>query len=217
MATLACLRSPIPPRPRFSVQANEVCLKMSRLSKLTDRQRWLVMARRWRPLLPQHSIYLQVRAGNGPRFVCIFRDTWKHIPIRDRRRMLRYWKDDGTKHKILLSPQIELIDRKNMPTADLAIAGVTSNWGHRIRFPADDFDRMPDSACADLIGHELAHAFQFASGFRICSEDDRHTVIGPDETIYDETLQESHANAKATEWGFDMNSVHRWWSTLSVE
>jgi hypothetical protein len=199
-------------------------MSKSRLSKFDGRLRQLVRIYiregRYVPLLPGHSIYLEVTAGNGRRFARVFQETWRRIPLGDRRCLLRYWKAEGPSCGIILSPQVELVEftklielakRADFPVDAKAVAGLTSHLGHKLFFNAKDADRMPDAVVGDLIAHELADTFQMATGNRpfrypngysefICANGER----------WDRNLLEYHADVIAEGWGFNTNSVDRW-------
>jgi hypothetical protein len=163
------------------------------------------------PLLTRHSIYLQVDASDGRRFARVFQATWRRIPLRDRRRLLGYWKADGPEHGIALSPRVHLVERNEFPTDDESVVGVTSDLGHRLQFPAKVVDRMPDAVAEDLIAHELAHAFQMATGIRpFIYPDGYEQFICADGERWDRDLLEYHADVIAERWGFDTNSVDQW-------
>jgi hypothetical protein len=165
------------------------------------------------PLLTRHSIYLRVGAGDGRRFARVFQATWRRIPLGDRRRLLGYWKADGPEHGIFLSPQVDLTERDDFPTDDESIAGLTSHLGHKLQFPAKLVDKMPDAVAEDLIAHELAHAFQMATGIRPFKYPDGYEqFICADGARWDRDLLEYHADVIAEGWGFDTNSVDRWGS-----
>jgi hypothetical protein len=163
------------------------------------------------PLLRRHNIYLRVLAGDGRRFARVFQTTWRRIPLGDRRRLLGYWKAEGPTHDIFLSPEVYLTELDAFPIDNESIVGLASHFGHKLRFRADLVNRMPDAVAEDLIAHELAHAFQAATGIRPLESSNGTAIFsGLNGELWEEHTLEYHADVIAEEWGFDTNSVDRW-------
>lgn len=162
-----------------------------------------------RPILPRHGIYLFVghsvaqyladvyakaprkdHPPPGEPFAGMFRETWKRIPLADRRSLLRYWRSDPIGLRVELS-EAEL--------RDCGIAAACLHHGFTLRFrPYHDFVR--GESTLNTIAHELAHAFQWAAD--------------PD-GAQDYEAAEDFACVTADSWGFPQDFGHerkREWS-----
>ena len=138
------------------------------------------------PLLPRHKIRLIVcnyeHEGDHERFVRIFRETWRALPLRVRRTLLKYWRGCSVP-----SPHLELCDHKSEIDEQLFDAlAVCSLGGHMIAFWSPAMDILPDEQVKLTIAHELAHAYLWAKG------DPSHTMrdrkrdwfdLGPEEMV----------------------------------
>ncbi len=162
-------------------------------------------------LVPRQPLFLNAINGNGPLFATRFLQTWRRIPLRARRRWLKFWRtEDSMKSLVPFSPHIELIedwshDGKKPPF------GVVSRDGHMLRFCSKYFDQMPDNVACDVIAHELAHVSQNVSGSQIRVADNGSIYFEyPDG--YKSTLgeEEEEADSRMDWWGFDPESVDRW-------
>jgi hypothetical protein len=168
-------------------------------------------------LLPRHKIDAIIEAGDGPRFVRLFRQAWNRIRLGSRRRMLRHWRGgDGLMFGIIPSPQIRLTnqtyltDRLSFGRRD---CGVTGALGHRITFRAKDADAMPDDVLQDLIAHELAHVLQAAEGIHCVRQyrDGRADYADARGEYWGGNLEiEEDADSTMLWWGFDPESIDRW-------
>jgi hypothetical protein len=72
-----------------------------------------------------------------------------------------------------------------------------SRSGCRIRFWSRIVAAMPDALVCDLIAHELAHVFQWASGRNLSEEVDTYTV-------------EENADWLVERWGFSSHAIDEW-------
>jgi hypothetical protein len=76
--------------------------------------------------------------------------------------------------------------------------GIVNRRGHEIQFWAKIVAAYPDEQVQDLIAHELAHVFQWASGWDLDDDDD------------DATLVEEHADWLVEAWGFSSTAIDDW-------
>ena len=113
------------------------------------------------------------------RFIALFRQVWKRIPLSDRRALFAHWRQTGF-------PAVQLSDGEGQDVGktDWGLVAIDNKgcqrhiWFRDTVFSADH----PESALLGLIAHELSHA-----------------VIG----IEDAWLQlESEANRLCRRWGF---------------
>src|SRR5262249_61075 len=108
----------------------------------------------------RQRVYLWPYHGDGSRFVKLFRDTWRRLPLWARRRMLRLWhntKDAELNLEFVLSPRIVLLDGWSMRNSDNVgvTIGCVSAGGHMLKFHAPTIDLMPKPLVMDVIAHEL--------------------------------------------------------------
>lgn len=144
-----------------------------------------------RRLLRHHKLQIHCWDDDGTRFVKLFRDTWKSLPLTVRRAILRFWRENA--------PLIEL---SNMWTPGNSYGQVGRN-GMQIKFRQEAFADFPTKAAHWVIAHELAHVYQKACGRPPGGEN--------------EIENEDHADGLANEWGHDriclswleMSEVHR--------
>jgi hypothetical protein len=150
-------------------------------------------------LLRGHDVYLTFYENDGLRFAAQFRATWKRIPLRARRKMLKFWKESG--HVSIELTRVQQSHRGSLAHVFLG--------GRIVRFRTK-IARMPDSVVQDLIAHELGHVVQHA-----LAKDDgvslREYFAGPnaDEGIAREMVEEDVAHL-IEEWGFDPDSCVKW-------
>lgn len=188
------------------------------------------------PIVPTSDLYLtSYEHGDEARFVRVFRDTWRRIPLRDRRRILRYWRTDefvpaygkmihprAKQHAMRAIqaragsdavpagsyiPRIELLNGwlgKRVPNDVVHEAdhcgGLAAAFarGFIIRVQAPVFALMSDDVAMDLIGHELAHVYQYAS----YTTDERDSMT--------EGEVEYEADEIVRCWGFEVESIDQW-------
>ena len=107
------------------------------------------------------QLYVSVRSDGDPEhFACVFRDTWKRVPLYARRAMVAYWrKGQG---KASWNPSIRLAN--GWPGWKRRGYGDCSREGHQLRFFAPTAEIMPNPVLSIVIAHELAHVYQLAEG-----------------------------------------------------
>jgi hypothetical protein len=155
-------------------------------------------AERLRQLLPRHHVYLFALEPGGERFARLFVESWKRLPYYARRLVLRHWKRD-TPADMTLKPQIELLSGWSGRAGGRGLSGAKAaagGLGYRLVFWTRIVDVYPDELVRDLIAHELAHIFQWASGWNI----DRADPI----------VCEQHANDLVEAWGFSSTEMDEW-------
>ena len=174
------------------------------------------------PIDRRQKIYLSPLSGNGPRFVALFRATWRRLPQSVRRKILKHWHNHRLMCQVPFSPQIMLadLDAKNggnyvpgvHPSKKSVLFGNTSIDGHRVRFNANVVDVLPDNLVCNLVAHELAHVFQGATGIReaIDSETREQFHVDAYGNRISKGMMEDDANYRMREWGFDAGSIGIW-------
>jgi hypothetical protein len=103
------------------------------------------------------------------------------------------------KHLFNLPPNIALLDGWSGRVRGRGLRGdmaVCSRSGCRLRFWSRIVAAMPDDLVCDLIAHELAHVFQWASGWNLI-EEDSYSV-------------EEHADSLVELWGFSSDAIDEW-------
>lgn len=163
---------------------------------------------RYIPILPRHGTYLFCVAGDGDRFARLFQQTWKKLPLSDRRKILKYWRESyyrffGDQATPAPWPLVELVPQKSDFSRGNS-ADALAQYSHfrcSFAFEADVMDALPDDAVEATIAHELAHAV-------LCIED-AETHLHPDNTAYSFlgfSMSECDADETAEFWGFDMEA-----------
>ncbi|MBI2806097.1 MAG: hypothetical protein HYX68_14040 [Planctomycetes bacterium] len=158
------------------------------------------------PVVPTSRLWLpRWEIGDDKRFALIFRDTWKRVPIRARRLMVRHWRTCPIwLMQGLWSPTISLTDDWEFSDVcgrkpkDLGGCG---RGGHSLYFFAPIVDAMPVQHVGELIAHELAHAVQYASGDLPQTNRELPRCWDDTETFADEIMHE---------WGFDPWAMDDW-------
>ena len=131
-------------------------------------------------LLPGHDFIIHAPADRGEEFVDLFRTTWQHLPLVDRRRIIKFWKSS----EYAWQPVFELSDIWAPMDAD----GQVGSCGYEIKFREQSFRHFPKPAAEWIIAHELAHVYQ------------RATRRDPTQFTKDEN--EDDADRIAESWGF---------------
>jgi hypothetical protein len=156
----------------------------------------------WHRLLPRHQVYLFAPEGDevGSRFAALFVSTWKRMPLWARRSILRQWRTTPfEKHLLTMAPAIELLSAwsNREPRRGLrGEMGCCARGGCMLRFWSKVVEVMPDDLVCDLIAHELAHVFQWASGVNVLEEDSY--------------LIEEDADILVKHWGFSADGIDEW-------
>jgi hypothetical protein len=153
------------------------------------------------PLLARHRVFLYAPCGDGEVFARRFIKVWKCIPIKDRRTLLRHWRqrpaDPVTGQAIIAAM---LVPGWGATEAD-TIAQCRET-GHKLFFKHDHFQLCP-GMLNYYIAHELAHATWTARGESAHME--AAAELSPDISREDDDIGkacEQLAEKLATEWGF---------------
>jgi hypothetical protein len=137
-------------------------------------------------------------AGNRQQFADAFHEVWESIPQADRDVMTAYW-EVGTPLQEN-SPVVELLANYDRP-------GNNDFFGNTLYFNAGVADLL---AAADLlhslIAHELGHVFCYGS------QTVAHTAHPANVPA-----KEDEADAKAEEWGYDMEALRDWTNDHAAE
>ena len=115
-------------------------------------------------LWPRPPLRLFAPSGGAERFTRLFRETWLSIGLGDRRRMLAYWTSQR-KHCGPLWPRVELLEFWD-GTRVRGLGGLKAGVylrGFELRFRTKMVDAYPDDLVRNLIAHELAHVWQYAT------------------------------------------------------
>lgn len=145
-------------------------------------------------LYPRHGIYLaSFGYTDDARLAQVFRQSWRQIPLWGRRPILAYW---GLRRELPAArrplPQIAALP----DWGGRDCIGECSGGGAEIRFLSFAVDALPDELLAALIGHELAHAYDWARG--------RVRRNMPEE------MREESARVLTGAWGFDEDGLDKW-------
>jgi len=123
--------------------------------------------------------------GNDWRFGRLFQQAWHRLPLGDRRRLLKFWRE-GAAASRFRTPAVQLVPCLPIAVGPDAI-GHCNDDGSALSFLAPVVDALPDEAVMTLIAHEIAHAFLRALG--IASEDhDQDDPWNEEERLVRETL-----------------------------
>lgn len=158
------------------------------------------------PILPSSRLWLpRLGIGDDERFAGIFRDTWKSIPLRARRLIVKLWRQCPLRRlQGLWSPMVALSDYwefSEWSGREPKDFGGCGCGGHSLYFFAPIVDAMPVQHVGELIAHELAHAVQFASGDFPQTDRSKHRWFDDTEIIADEIMHQ---------WGFDPDAIDDW-------
>lgn len=129
--------------------------------------------------------------GNRQRFADVFRGAWKDIPAADRQVMVHYWSKGivGQIH----SPRIDLLTDYDRP-------GNNDGFGNVLLFNSCVVELLDKAdLLSALIAHELGHVYCYATNSLA------HGAFPP--TI---PAKEDEADATATTWGYDMQTLRTW-------
>ncbi len=145
-------------------------------------------------LLPDHDYKINCHHHDGKQFVSIFRNTWKKIPYKVRRAILKYWRESNWPVGFELS---------NMWGSgyDPKLSAQVRHEGCLMKFRQSDFEVLPEKVAEFLIAHELAHVYQKACGRRPGGESEEEN--------------ENHANHLASSWGFYTSLYYEWCQLMS--
>ena len=172
--------------------------------KLTEKLKPPADSRRFIPILPRSGLYmprisdphgyLGVSESGYQGFAKQFKETFHRLPRSARLKLVAFWQDLDA-GRCAPSPEIYLT-RAIGEYGGRNFAGVQA--GIRLKFHPIVV-RMPDAVLQDLIGHELAHVFQWATG-----------ELTSDMDGYDEGACEEDADWRMERWGFDPDSIDDW-------
>jgi hypothetical protein len=141
-------------------------------------------------LLPRHEVYACVWGSDKKRYLALVKDTWKRLPLYERRLILKYWRD----HQLFTGVAVEVLP----PPFPWDTKFATCLYcGTHLSFWAEVFDLMPDEVAHALIAHELAHVYHWAEG----------------DDLTDNSLPgfvEAYADNMVEEWGFDLEALEDW-------
>lgn len=98
--------------------------------------------------------------GDNGRFAFVFRETWRQIPLGDRRRLVAHWRRN-LDPLITLAPDETVVADRVSSRAALA---VTARKGCELRFAGRIADALPEAHLRTLIAHELGHVLAIAEG-----------------------------------------------------
>jgi hypothetical protein len=156
------------------------------------------------PILPRHGVYLRSYSRRTrhqePRFADLFAATFRRLPLEARRRILGWWRKNRRSFNPF-APEIVLATREWMGKTRQERRGVwalVTKVGTAMYFHAATVATTPDHVVCDLIAHELAHVYQWASGWR------------PTGDPAQDSLDEEHANKLVVLWGFEVDTIDDW-------
>jgi hypothetical protein len=127
---------------------------------------------------------LTVFCGDGDRFARLFTETWFKLPPTARTSILTHWKQEE-------NPIIWMEFSNAWRNCATRYAEIGCR-GCELNFDADEFDGMPEAVAKAVIAHELAHAYQYATG--------RDQAVD----------LESDAEDSIRQWGFDWVTKIQW-------
>lgn len=108
-------------------------------------------------LLRSHAVNFRASDANdcSSRFVRLFRETWRLIPLTHRRSILRHWRRRG----YVATIEIATYWSGFRPQ----VSGQCSLMGHQVRFYSHFVRLASDDDIRYVIAHELAHVWQWAT------------------------------------------------------
>lgn len=170
-------------------------------------------AREWRRLMQQaldrhedrgsgawiyrkHMMFVWGDTAAAKSFAELFRSVWNRIPIKARWAILRLWKQEGK------GPRINLSDEPSEGGA----WGTVNDDGFRLCFCQKAFERFGSEIMGPIIAHELAHVYQYATGWSLIRVPGEEGPVHQHESglIFREPEFEWNVSCEILpEWGFD--------------
>ena len=134
------------------------------------------------PLLPRHQVWLQ---GHGycdeERLARVFRQTWRRLPLRACRAILKLWREQRRPEgpRAQPAPLIEALPNWAIGDSNARDLGVLSSvelsaTPMRLCFWAPAVDLLPDEQLATIIAHELAHVAVLAREGSDAAQDEEY-------------------------------------------
>jgi hypothetical protein len=121
------------------------------------------------PILPKAGLFLESGwEGDGRRFARLFAQTWRRLPLGVRRALRRHWRAQDDAPWIVYHRAYYYGEAGNY--------GSCGYEGYRLWFDPSLLDALPDAAVQYLVAHELAHAYQWATGRFTPAERDRYAL-----------------------------------------
>lgn len=157
------------------------------------------------PIVPTAGLYLTSSGEESEgRFVAAFRRSWKRIPIKDRRRMVKHWRESAPIDPFIFgrpSPTVAVC--WDWPAREESRAvGVWRSGVQALQFWVPVVRIIPDHFLEGLIAHELGHVLWSACGWSNSDEYD------PGNPWDDEEVEVREHVAGA--WGFDEYALDAW-------
>ena len=118
------------------------------------------------------------------RLATLFHDVWHKLPEIDRKRMIEYW--NGREQQGILADPVVAVTNKMVDNKAL---GATNMFGFMLRFWKTFVDKGFEAKVQDVIAHELAHVFDYATNGK------------------DSDASEEFADDTMRRWGFNPDSV----------
>ena len=146
----------IPYRPvKKTVSCLEVMRKVRKVSRIEQK---LLGKAHCYPISPRDHLYLVSEDDQAPRFAGIFKYTWKKIPTKARRALVKYWQAAFPPFPFVI-PRIALDESQDRP----GVEATTAVLGSFLWFFATAIRAHTDEYVAYLVAHELAHVYQIAT------------------------------------------------------
>lgn len=141
------------------------------------------------------------------RFVSLLKAAWQQIPVEHRECMSRYIKN--TSYDKMFTCEIHDL-KDGFAHAQIKSCG-TALW-----CSANTLENMDDSVAMALLGHELAHIYQYAKNSTVLAEFHDREFKRPSKSAAS-CIRRKHYIAKeqeaddiAKEWGFDPKLISTW-------
>ncbi len=143
--------------------------------------------------------------ADDQRVANLFANVWEGIARTERKQIVRYLQSKRFPQNIRHPTDITTFANRSLridvvphwPGRQTRLEGVNMLYGHAIRLWATVVNAMPDNALKSLIGHELAHTFQWAS-------QPNHALT------YDKDRSEREAESIADSWGCGIATLEKW-------
>lgn len=170
-------------------------------------------------LLPRYPMRVDGNGVDLKRFVRVFRETWKGIPLSERRRLLSYWR---SRSPTPYSPRFIILEGLYNRGEDIAALGVCYFHQNAFEFRADAVNLMPDNILRTLIAHELAHVAHRLHWRGHTPEDfrDHLNLVADDEPIPEGNgpndlgsphwMEEHETRQLHGDWGFCEEEFDEW-------